>query len=74
MRPIDKSDSLPRGPEEKGRETQVNPMGSEIGDTENLEQAPANPGAEEAPEHFSDEEFARIEARIIEQVRSEKQA
>ena len=74
MRPIDKSDSPPRGAEEKGRETQVNPMVSDIGDNEALDQAPANPAAEEDPDHFSDEEFARIEARIIEQVKSEKQA
>ena len=74
MRPVDGRDSPPRGPDEKGRETQVNPMGSDIGDNENLEQAPANAAAEEDPDHFSDEEFAKIEARIIEQVKSEKQA
>ena len=49
-------------------------MVSELGDNENLEQAPANAAAEDDPDHFSDEEFAKIEARIIEQVKSEKQA
>ena len=74
MRPLGKSDTPPRGPEEKERETRVNPLVSELCDNENLEQAPADPAAGEDPGNLSDEEFAKIEAKIIEQVRSEKQA
>ena len=76
MRPMDKSESPPpRGPEEKEPETRVNPLVSDLCEGEaTMDQAPADEAAEDGPEPFDDEEFARIEAKIIAQVKSEKQA
>lgn len=74
MRPMDKSESPPPcGPEEEP-ETQVNPLVSDLcGDEGNQDGAPADPAAKDEAGIFDDEEFAKIEAKIVEQVRSEKQ-
>ena len=67
MRPFGDGESPPPGgPDEKERETRVNPLVSDICENERTDRDYSPPADPPAEENVSDEEFAKIEAKIIE--------